>query len=78
VPNQVTIVVAFIVPLAVTAAISLLIFWRRSDDWAATLFSLTLIAGCSISMRSEWALERAVPWLELPIRFVWGLANLLF
>jgi hypothetical protein len=78
VPNQATIVVAFIIPLVATAAIGLLIFWRRSDDWAAMLFSLTLVAGCSIPIRSEWALERAVPWLELPIRFVWLLANFLF
>jgi hypothetical protein len=78
VPDQVTIVVAFIVPLAATAAIGLLIFWRRSDDWAATLFSLMLVTGCSIPIRSEWDLEQAVPWLELPIRFVWVLANFLF
>jgi len=78
VPDQATIVVAFIVPLAVTAAIGLLIFWRRSDDWAAMLFSLMLIAACSIPLRSEWDLEQAVPWLELPIRLVWALANFLF
>jgi len=78
VPVEAAIVVAFIVPLAATAAIGLLIFWRRSDDWAAILFSLTLVAGCSIPLRSEWDLEQAVPWLELPIRFVWVLANFLF
>jgi hypothetical protein len=78
VPDQATIVVAFIIPLAATAAIGLLIFWRRSDDWAAILFSLALVAGCSIPLRSEWDLEQAVPWLELPIRLVWGLANFLF
>jgi hypothetical protein len=78
VPNQATIVVAFIVPLVAMATIALLIFWRRSDDWAAMLFSLMLITGCSIPLRSEWGLERAVPWLELPIRFVWVLANFLF
>jgi hypothetical protein len=78
VPDQATLVVAFIVPLAATAAIGLLIFWRRSDDWAAVLFSLMLVMGCSIPLRSEWALEPAVPWLHLPIRFVWVLANFLF
>src|SRR5215216_2476691 len=60
------------------ATIALLIFWRRSDDWAATLFSLMLVTDCSIPLRSEWGLERAVPWLEFPIRFVWVLANFLF
>ena len=78
VPDEATIVVAFIVPLAATAAIGLLIFWRRSGDWAAILFSLTLVAGCSIPIRSELPLERAVPWLEFPIGFVWVLANFLF
>jgi hypothetical protein len=78
VPDEAAIVVAFIVPLAATAAIALLIFWRRSDDWAAVLFSFMLVMGCSIPIRSELALERAVPWLELPIRFVWVLANFLF
>jgi hypothetical protein len=78
VPDQATIIVAFIVPLAATAAIGLLIFWRRSDDWAAILFSLMLVTGCSIPIRSEWDLEQAVPWLHLPIRFVWLLANFLF
>jgi hypothetical protein len=78
VPDPATIVVAFIVPLVATAAIGLLIFWRRSDDWAAVLFSLTLVTGCSIPIRSEWDLEQAVPWLHLPIRFVWLLANFLF
>jgi hypothetical protein len=29
-------------------------------------------------VRSEWALERAVPWLELPVRFVWLLAMFLY
>jgi hypothetical protein len=78
VPDQATIVVAFIIPLSVAAAIGLLIFWRRSDDWAAMLFSLTLVTYCIIPIRSDWALDRAVPWLELPIQFVWLLANFLF
>jgi hypothetical protein len=78
VPDQVTIVVAFIIPVAATAAIGLLIFWRRSEDWAAMLFSLMLVTACSVGLRSEWALGRAVPWLELPIRLVWVLANFLF
>ena len=36
-PDEVTIVVAFIISLVANAAIALLIFWRRSDDWAAML-----------------------------------------
>jgi hypothetical protein len=76
VPNQAAIL-PVLLPLAATAAIALLIFWRRSDDRAAMLFSLMLIAACSIPIRSEWPLGRAVPWLELPIRLVWALANFL-
>ena len=35
VPGQVTVVAGLIAPMAVFAATGLLIFWRRSDDWAA-------------------------------------------
>ena len=76
-PDQVIILVAFIIPIAAAAATGLLIFWRRSDDWAALLFSLTLITICGIPLRTEWALDRAVPWLQLPIRFMWALAMFL-
>ena len=77
-PDQVTIVVAFIIPLVAFAATGLLIFWRRSDDWAAMLFAITLIVSCGIPMHTDWALDRAVPWLELPIRLVWLLAMFLW
>jgi hypothetical protein len=76
--NQVTIVVAFLIPLAAAAATGLLIFWRRSDDWAAMLFALVLITGCGIPMRTEWALDRAVPWLDVPVHFVWLIAMFLW
>jgi hypothetical protein len=77
-PDQVTMVVAFSIPLAAFAATGLLIFWRRSDDWAAMLFAITLIMSCGIPMHTDWALDRAVPWLELPIRFMWLLAMFLW
>jgi hypothetical protein len=76
--NQVTMVVALILPLAAVVATGLLIFWRRSDDGAAMLIALMLILSCAIPMRTEWALHRAVPRLELPIRFVWVLAMFLW
>jgi hypothetical protein len=76
-PDQVIILVAFIIPIAATAATGLLIFSRRSDDGAALLFSLTLITICGIPLRTDWALDRAVPWLQLPIRFMWVLAMFL-
>jgi hypothetical protein len=61
VPGQVTVVAGLMVPMAVFACTGLLIFWRRSDDWAAMLFALTLVTGAGYSMRAISALERAVP-----------------
>jgi hypothetical protein len=77
VPGQVTVLVALIVPMAAFAATGLLIFWRRSDDWAAMLFALTLVTGTGLSMRTASALERAAPALWLPARFVLTLATFL-
>ena len=76
-PDQVT-NVAFLIVLAAFAATGLLIFWHRSDDWAAMLFALVLMTGGVVLIRTEWALEQAVPWLELPVRFVWLLAMFLY
>jgi hypothetical protein len=76
--NQATLVVALILPLAVIVATGLLIFWRRSDDGPAMLIALMLILSCAIPMPTEWALDQAVPWLELPIRFLWSLAMFLW
>jgi hypothetical protein len=77
VPGQVTVVVALIIPMAAFAATGLLIFWRRSDDWAAMLFALTLVTGTGLSMRAASALERAAPALWLPARFVLTLTTFL-
>jgi hypothetical protein len=74
--NQVTMVVALVLPLAAVVAIGLLIFWRRSNDGAAMLVALMLVLSCAIPMRTEWALDQVVPWLQLPIRFLWVLAML--
>jgi hypothetical protein len=76
-PDQVIMVVAFLIPIAASAATGLLIFSRRSDDWAALVFSLTLITICGVPLHTEWALDRAVPWLQFPIRLVWVLAMFL-
>jgi hypothetical protein len=42
------------------------------------LIALMLVLSCAIPMRTEWALHRAVPWLQLPIRFLWVLAMFLW
>jgi hypothetical protein len=77
VPDQVTIV-AYLIAMAAFAITGLLIFWHRSNDWAAMLFALMLITAGIVAVGSEWALERAVPWLELPVRFVFVLEMFLF
>jgi hypothetical protein len=78
VPGQVTVVAGLMVPMAVFAATGLVIFWRRSDDWAAMLVALTLVTGAGYSMRAVSALERAVPALQRPARFVWLLTTFLY
>ena len=78
VPGQVTVVAGLIVPMAAFAATGLVIFWRRSDDWAAMLVALTLVTGAGYSMRAISALERAEPALKLPARFVWLLTTFLY
>jgi hypothetical protein len=78
VPGQVTVVAGLIVPMAVFAATGRVIFWRRSDDWAAMLVALTLVTGAGYSMRAVAALERAVPVLQLPAQFVWLLTTFLY
>jgi hypothetical protein len=75
VPGQVTIVVALIIPMVGFAGTGMLIFWRRSNDWAAMLFALTLVTGAGFSMRALWALEQALPALRLAARLVWLLAT---
>jgi len=77
VPGQVTVVVGLIIPMAAFAGTGLLIFWRRSDDWAAMLFALMLVTGLGFAMRAVWALEQAAPALRLPARFVWLLVTVL-
>jgi hypothetical protein len=56
VPDQVTIV-AFLIPTVTFAVTGLLIFWHRSNDWAAMLFALWLMTCSAIAIRTEWALE---------------------
>jgi hypothetical protein len=76
--NEITIIVAFILPLGVSVATGLLIFWRRSDDAATMLIALLLVLSAAIPMRTEWPLAHVVPWLELPVQFLWMLAMFLW
>jgi hypothetical protein len=42
-PNQVVMAAGLLVPMAAVSAIAIFLFWRRSDDWMAMVFSLQLI-----------------------------------
>jgi hypothetical protein len=66
--------VAILAIVMIFAGTGVLIFWRRSADPAAMLFALLLVTGCLTPLRTEWAPERAVPWLEPPVR----LASIVF
>jgi hypothetical protein len=63
--------VAILAILTIFAGTGILIFWRRSADPAAMLFGLLLVTGCMPGLRTEWAPERVMPWLEQPVRLVW-------
>jgi len=68
----------------ICAAIGLIIFWRRSDDWMALLASLTfilLLLGISIPVKSLWdnlAGTRYGPLFELWLWCSMGLLPVLF
>jgi predicted ester cyclase len=50
--------VALLVPMMVCAATGLLIFWRRSDDWMAMFFAVSLITFGAFASRSLYAHKR--------------------
>jgi signal transduction histidine kinase len=68
----------------ICAAIALLIFWRRSDDWMALLASLTfviLLLGISIPVKflsDSLAGTRYAPLFEIWFSFGFGLLPVLF
>lgn len=61
--------VGLVLPHAAFAAIGIVIFLRRGDDWPALLFALGLVV--LTTFRPLIALERAVPTLAVPIELVW-------
>jgi hypothetical protein len=60
-PNQVVMAAGLLVPMAAVSAIAIFLFWRRSDDWMAMVFSLQLITSFAFTTRSLLALEHAYP-----------------
>jgi hypothetical protein len=76
-PNQVVMAAGLLVPMAAVSAIAIFLFWRRSDDWMAMLFSLQLITSFAFTTRSLSALEHAYPAVRAPVQLIWLLAFIL-
>jgi hypothetical protein len=76
-PNRVVMAAGFLVPMAVASAVAIFLFWRRSDDWMAMLFSLWLITGFAYTTRSLSVLEQAYPAVRAPVQLIWLLGIVL-
>jgi hypothetical protein len=76
-PNQVVMAAGLLVPMAAVSAIAIFLFWRRSDDWMAMLFSLQLMTSIAFTTRSLSVLEHAYPVVRAPVQFIWLLAFVL-
>ena len=59
------------------SAVAIFLFWRRSDDWMAMLFSLQLITSIAFTTRSLSALEHAYPAVRAPVQLIWLMAFVL-
>jgi hypothetical protein len=78
VPLEVVTTLGLVLPMAALSVTAIVIFWRRSDDWNAMLFALTIILTGALMTRSLSALERAYPVARVPVRCLWLLAIVLF
>jgi hypothetical protein len=76
-PIRVVMAAGFLVPMAAVCAVAIFLFWRRSDDWMAMLFSLQLITGTAFTTRSLSALEEAYPAVRAPVQLIWLLGFVL-
>jgi hypothetical protein len=75
--NQVVMAAGLVVPMAAVSAIAVFLFWRRSDDWMAMLFSLEIITSIAFTTRSLAALQHAYPAVRAPVQFIWLLGFIL-
>ena len=75
--NQVVMAAGLLVPMAAVSAIAIFLFWRRSNDWMAMLFSLQMITSIAFTTRSLSALQQAYPAVRAPVQFIWLLAFVL-
>jgi hypothetical protein len=76
-PNRALMAAGLLVPMAAVSAIAIFLFWRRSDDWMAMLFSLQLITSIAFTTRSLLALEHAYPAVREPVQLIWLLGIVL-
>jgi hypothetical protein len=76
-PIRVVMAAGFLVPMAAVSAVAIFLFWRRSDDWMAMVFSLQLITGTAFTTRSLSALEEAYPAVRTPVQLIWLLGFVL-
>jgi hypothetical protein len=70
IPHEAAILIGLVLPWVAFTATGLIIFWRRSDDWAAMLFALLLVVWGGTTLRALEALERAYSSLWLPVRLI--------
>jgi hypothetical protein len=75
--NHVAMAAGLLAPMALVSAVAIFLFWRRSDDWMAMLFSLQMLTSMAFSTRSLSALEHAYPAVRAPVHFIWLLAFVL-
>jgi hypothetical protein len=76
-PNRALMATGLLVPMAAVSAIAIFLFWRRSDDWMAMLFSLQLITSIAFTTRSLSVLEHAYPAVREPVQLIWLLGIVL-
>jgi hypothetical protein len=74
---RVVMAVGLLVPMAAVSAVASFLFWRRSDDWMAMLFSVQMLTSLAFSTRSLSALEHAYPAVQGPVHFIWLLSFIL-
>jgi membrane protein YdbS with pleckstrin-like domain len=76
-PIRLVMFIGLVLPMASFAVTALFIFWRRSDDWMALLFTLTIVMVGAFSTRSLIALRSAYPATGDLVRLLWQLAVVL-
>jgi hypothetical protein len=70
--------VGLVLPMASFALTALFIFWHRSDDWMALLFTAAIVMVGAYSTRSLIALRDAYPVTGGLVQLLWLLALVLF